>query len=251
MPMPPPPHEPDRKPVLGLRLTTMIQEEIVDQMLAWAEAGESRMVCTAQVPMVMAAQNDPEFRQMVNGADLVVPDATPLVWARRRQGLPWLDRVHGRELMLEVCRRASQRGTLVGLYGARQDVLGRVVSHLQARFPGLIIAYAGSAPRLALSVREHAELVADIRRSGVAILLLGLGCPAQERWMAASRSQLPAVMLGVGAAFEHHASPLLKSRRWLRRPGPVGPWVRTLQQHVHFLTLLARSRPRVAREMQL
>jgi N-acetylglucosaminyldiphosphoundecaprenol N-acetyl-beta-D-mannosaminyltransferase len=198
--------------------------------------------------MVMEAHDDPKFRDLVNGADLVVPDGMPLVWALRRQGLPWVDRIYGPDLMLEACFLASRRGILVGLYGSTPEVLRRLATNLQERYPGLIIAYAFSPPFRALTPEEDAEILEDLRRSGIGLLFVGLGCPRQETWMAQRRGQVPAVMLGVGAAFDFHAGTLPQAPGWMQRAGlewlfrfkqePRRLWKRYLKHNTRFLALL-------------
>ena len=51
-----------------------------------------------------------------------------------------------------------------------------------------------------------AQAIANaINEGGVQILFVGLGCPKQERWMAANTGSINAVMIGVGAAFDLYA----------------------------------------------
>jgi len=59
----------------------------------------------------------------------------------------------------------------------------------------------------------------DIRRSGCRILFVGLGCPKQERWMAAHRGVLPVIMLGVGAAFDFLSGQKPQAYPWMQRLG--------------------------------
>ena len=262
-PIPPPPG-PDpaarRVPVVTLQVSPLSLAEVARQVLAWAERGESRSVCAANVHMVMEAWDDPGFRDLVNAADLVAPDGVPLVWALRRQGEDAQERVYGPALMLETCRLAAQRGVPIGLYGSRETVLRQLRSRLYARFPALRIVYSHSPAFRPLTPEETAGIVDGIRQSGARILFVGLGCPKQERWMAAHRGQFPAVMLGVGAAFDFHAGTVPQAPGWMQRLGlewafrlaqePGRLWWRYLKHNPRFLILLwlqglrRRRRPR-------
>jgi len=91
-----------------------------------------------------------------------------------------------------------------------------------ARYPGLDIAYAYAPPFRPLTPDEDARFVADIEASGARILFVGLGCPKQERWMAAHADRLPLVQLGVGAAFAFHAGHVRQAPAWLQ--GRVLEW---------------------------
>ena len=238
-----------RMPVLTLQVSALDLAEAAEQVLAWAEARESRSVCVANVHMVMEAWDDPGFRELVNAADLVTPDGVPLVWALRLQGRDSQERVYGPALMLETCRLAAQRGMPVGLYGSREAVLQELRARLCARFPGLRIVYSHSPAFRPLTPEETDACLAAIRRSGARILFVGLGCPKQERWMAAHRGQLRTVMLGVGAAFDFHAGTLPQAPGWMQRLGlewafrlaqePGRLWWRYFKHNPRFLVLLA------------
>lgn len=262
MPAPPPPMASRRAPVLTLQVSTLSLAEAALEVLAWAERGESRSVCAANVHMVMEAWDDPGFREVVNAADLVTPDGVPLVWALRCQGRRAQERVYGPALMLETCRLAAQRGVPIGLYGSREAVLLPLRERLQARFPALRIVYSHSPAFRPLTPEESSDILDAIRRSGARILFVGLGCPKQERWMDAHRGRVPAVMLGVGAAFDFHAGTLPQAPGWMQRLGlewafrlaqePGRLWWRYLKHNPRFLALLAlqclrlrrRRRPR-------
>ena len=240
-----------RQRVISLELSTLSLPEAAEQVLVWALAGESRTVCAANVHMVMEAHDDPAFANAVNGADLVTPDGMPLVWALRLLGQPNTTRVYGPDLTLEVCRLASERGMPVGFYGAKPEVLQALTDRLVQRFPPLVIAYTLSPPFRALPSAEQAGILRDIQASGVRILFVGLGCPRQEKWMAEHRAELPAVLLGVGAAFDFHAGTLRQAPGWMQRCGlewlfrlamePRRLWKRYFLHNPRFLALLGRQ----------
>ncbi len=238
-----------RQRVISLDLSPLSLAEAAEQVVAWAQAGESRTVCAASVHMVMEAHDDPDFAAVVNAADLVTPDGMPVVWALRLLGQPDQTRVCGPDLTLEVCRLASERSLLVGFYGAQEIVLQTLTARLQQQFPGLAIAYACSPPFRPLDEAEQAATLQEIRASGARILFVGLGCPRQEHWMAQHRGLLPAVMLGVGAAFDFHAGAARRAPRWMQRSGlewafrfamePRRLWKRYLKHNPRYLVLLA------------
>jgi N-acetylglucosaminyldiphosphoundecaprenol N-acetyl-beta-D-mannosaminyltransferase len=201
--------------------------------------------------MVMEGHDLPAYQQVVNGADLVTPDGMPLVWALRRLGVPAQQRVYGPDLALAVAAAAADAGIPIGLYGGREDVLADLQASYRQRFPALRVVYAHSPPFRELSAAEDAAVVQEIRDSGARILFVGLGCPKQECWMAKHRGRVPAVMLGVGAAFDFHAGRVRQAPGWLQRAGlewlfrlfmePRRLWYRYLKHNPRFLWLLARQ----------
>ncbi|RMH32658.1 MAG: WecB/TagA/CpsF family glycosyltransferase, partial [Gammaproteobacteria bacterium] len=173
--------------ILGMRVDPTSFRGATELILAWAGGRESRYVCVANVHMVMEAYDNPSFREVVNGADLVTPDGMPLVWMLRRCGHETQTRVHGPELTLRVCREAAREGLPVGFYGGAPAVLESLTRTLRTRYPGLRVVYAYSPPFRALSAEEDDAVVQAINESGARVLFVGLGCPKQERWMAAHR----------------------------------------------------------------
>ncbi len=209
----------DHEFVVGMRVDTTSFDQVVSDVLDWAKDSQSRYVCVANVHMAMEAHDKPDFREVVNQADIVTPDGMPLVWMLRRLGHPSQKRVNGPELMIRLCEAAARDNIAVGLLGAKEEVLDELKVKLTARIPELNIAYAYSPPFRELTVDENQAIAEEIKGSGAKILFVGLGCPKQERWMASQRGKLPAVMLGVGAAFDIHAGRTQEAPRWMQRAG--------------------------------
>lgn len=241
----------DEYRISGMRVDATSYPAATRQILEWAERCESRYVCVANVHMVMEAYDDPAFRSIVNAADLVTPDGMPLVWMMRRMGAKVQTRVYGPELTLWVARAAAQAGLPVGLYGGTPQANERLAQNLQKRFPGLEIVYRFSPPFRALTCEEDAEIVEAIHASQARILLVGLGCPKQERWMAEHKGKVSAVMMGVGAAFDIHSGLKPQAPAWMQRVGmewffrlvtePKRLWKRYFYHNPRFILLVLRQ----------
>ncbi len=233
--------------VLGMRVDATSYDDACRDILSWASAGESRYVCISTVHMTMEAYDNPEYRQVVNGADLVTSDGMPMVWALRLLVRKEQTRVYGPDLTLHVLAEAARQGVPVGFYGGRPEVLERMQEEAHRRFPGVKIAYAESPPFRPLTDAEKAATVEAINTSGARILFVGLGCPKQERWMAAHKGQVMSVMLGVGAAFDFMAGTTRQAPRWVMKAGlewlfrlvtePRRLWKRYLKHNPRFVIL--------------
>lgn len=240
-----------RPSILGIQVDPAGYPEVTECIASWASAGESRYVCVANVHMVMEAHKDPVFREIVNAADLIVPDGMPLVWMLRRMGFSGQGRVAGPDLTLCLAREAERRNLPVGFYGSTRKTLERLVDHFSQRFPHLPVRYAFSPPFRPLTPEEDEGIIEDIQTSGVRLLFVGLGCPKQERWMAQHKGRVPAVMLGVGAAFDFHAGTLRRAPRWMQDSGlewlhrlcsePKRLWKRYLVNNTLFIGYAAKQ----------
>lgn len=208
-----------RRHVLGMRVDATSYADAAERVLAWAHEGGPHTVCVANVHMTMEAWDDPAFQAIVNASDLVTPDGMPLVWALRRLGVADATRVYGPTLTLHVCERAAREGVPVAFHGGSPEAIEALVPTLKARFAGLQVAYAVSPPFRPATPEEDAPTVDAILASGARVLFVGLGCPKQEKWMAAHRDRLPLVQLGVGAAFDFHAGRVRQAPPALQRLG--------------------------------
>jgi N-acetylglucosaminyldiphosphoundecaprenol N-acetyl-beta-D-mannosaminyltransferase len=204
--------------ILGMRVDATSYTHAAHAIVEMAETGGG-VTCVATVHMVMEACDDPDLQRIVNAAELVTSDGMPLVWTLRARGLREAKRVYGPDLVPWVCALAAGRGLPVGFYGGVPEVVARMAEQLVAAIPELRIALAMSPPFRELTPEEDEEVVDAIRASGTRILFVGLGCPKQERWMAAHRDRLACAQVGVGAAFDFLAGAKRQAPHLLRRAG--------------------------------
>lgn len=235
--------------ILGTRVDATSYADAVDRVLTWARNAESRYICVANAHQVMEGYDSPEFGRVLREADLIVPDGMSLVWLLRHLGIHGQRRVYGPDLMVAACAAAQSHGVPVGFYGGRPETLDRLLTAMRARFPGLSIAYAYAPPFRPLTPHEDQEVVERIDASGARILFVGIGCPKQERWMAAHRGRVRAVMAGVGAAFDFHAGVVRQAPAWVQQASlewsfrllmePRRLWRRYAKHNPRFAVLVA------------
>jgi len=234
-------------PLLGMWVDTTSYAAILELVIGWAYALESRYVCVANVHMLMEAFDSTEYKKILNSADLVTPDGVPLVWMLRLKGQKDQQRVYGPTLMLHLVQAAARDGIPVGFYGSKPEVLDALIKRMQARYKSLNVAFSFSPPFHAVSPEEDAAIVEQINYSGARILFVGLGCPKQENWMAEHRGKVNAVMLGVGAAFDFHSGVKPQAPVWMQKAGlewlfrlttePCRLWKRYLYHNPRFVVL--------------
>lgn len=205
--------------VIGSPVTALLLQEQVKIMLDWARNFSSRFVCVANVHTLMESHWDPNFRTILQEADLVTPDGMPLVWMIKCMGIKGQDRVAGLDLFLEACRQAAAQGISIYLLGSTQKVLDKMQARLKREFPMLKLAGVESPPFRPLTVDEDARLIERINNCNPGLIFVSLGCPKQERWMAAHKNQIQSVMVGVGAVFEVYARVRKHAPKWVRELG--------------------------------
>jgi N-acetylglucosaminyldiphosphoundecaprenol N-acetyl-beta-D-mannosaminyltransferase len=207
--------------VLGVRVDAVQLPEVCRRVEKWIEQRDAcHYVAVTGMHGIMEAQHDPEFKSILNAADLVVPDGMPLVWLSRFRGRPLRRRVYGPELMLEVCQQTASTSCSHFLVGGAPGVADRLATVLIDRFPGLVISGTCSPPFHPLTESQEQDLVATINRAAPDIVWFGFSTPKQEQWMHRYRDRLKAaVLLGVGAAFDIHTGNRRQAPRWMRENG--------------------------------
>ncbi len=205
--------------VLGVPIDAISWEQALERIRHWGEGYESRYVCITNVHSVVTAGQDPAFGEVVANADMATPDGAPVAWMMRKLGFPSQQRINGPDLMWKYCAVAAGRDESIFLYGSTDETLAILQQRVRAAFPALKIAGAISPPFRALTAAEDAADVERINGSGAGTVWVSLGCPKQEKWMAAHRGRICAVMIGVGAAFDYHAGTINRAPLWMQRNG--------------------------------
>jgi N-acetylglucosaminyldiphosphoundecaprenol N-acetyl-beta-D-mannosaminyltransferase len=233
--------------ILGVRVDATTYLDATRQVLDWARRARSRYVCCASVNNIMEAHDSAEFREVMNAADLVTSDGMPLVWVLRLLGIRNAARVYGPDLTRHVLRAAEAAGVPVAFYGGSETVLASLIRRVQADHPALHIVYAESPPFRSSTEEEDARTIDALASSGARVIFIGLSTPKQDRWMHAHRGKIPAVMLGVGAAFDFLAGSKPQAPKWMQSGGlewlfrlatePGRLWRRYLRHNPRFALL--------------
>ncbi len=207
--------------VLGVRVDALQIPGVVAQMEHWIEErGGGRYIAVTGMHGVVEAQHDSTFKNVLNAADLVVPDGMPLVWLGRLQGQSLPRRVYGPELMLAFCQASAPRGYRHFFFGGAPGVPEQLAEVLQERFPELQVVGTYSPPFRSLTPQEDEEIIQVIRNAAPDIVWVGLSTPKQEQWMYEHRERLSVpVLIGVGAAFDFHTGRVKQAPLWMREHG--------------------------------
>ena len=237
--------------ILGTRVDGTSYEDTANRILTQAASGDYGYACVANVHMIMEAFDSEDFRKILNKADIVTPDGMPIVLLLRILGLKGQKRVYGPSLMKHLCEASAQNNVSVGFYGSTPETLMNLVYNLSGCIPNLKVGYTYSPPFHQLSSEEDETIIKEINASKIKILFVGLGCPKQERWMAAHHARVRAVMIGVGAGFDFFAGTKKQAPKWMMQIGlewlfrlftePNRLWQRYLYNNPRFIFLAIRQ----------
>jgi N-acetylglucosaminyldiphosphoundecaprenol N-acetyl-beta-D-mannosaminyltransferase len=205
--------------ILGTWIDALAWDEAIERVVQWGALRTSRYVCICNVHSVVTATRDQAFQRALGDADMTTCDGAPIAWALRRLGFPGQERIAGPDLMWRYLRHAAPLGHRVYLYGSTEATLTRLRERLAREFPGIEVVGMRSPSFHTVAAADDDAEVADINRCGANVVFVGLGCPKQEKWMAAHRGNVNALMIGVGAAFDYHSGTLTRAPVWLQEHG--------------------------------
>lgn len=202
-------------PVLTVDITVGSFMEHVRAIADLGQAHTSSYVCCVNAHMTVEAR-DPVFGKVVREADLATADGMPVLKAMQLFNKVRQERVAGNDLMPALFHEAAHRGLGVYLFGSSDDVQQRIVDRAARELPGLRIVGRWSPPFRPLDQMDFEGDAARINASGAHIIMVSLGCPKQERWMAAMKGRVNGVMLGIGGAFLLYAGIDKRAPKWMR-----------------------------------
>jgi N-acetylglucosaminyldiphosphoundecaprenol N-acetyl-beta-D-mannosaminyltransferase len=207
----------DRVRILGLPVDAITYAEWLTLIGQWVQGESARHVCTVNPEFVMIARSDPNFYNILQRADLCVPDGVGLLWAARRQGTPLPERVTGSDGVPIIAEHAAKNGWRLFFLGAAPGVADEAADILRERHPGLQVVdvYSGSpAPE------EEDAIVQRINAAEADILFVAYGAPVQDKWIARNLPRLQVKMaMGVGGSFDFIAGKVPRAPQWMQRFG--------------------------------
>lgn len=252
--------------VLGVKFDLVTLEEaqlIIERLI---DSSQRHYLVTPNPEFVVDCQHDREFMEIINQADLSIPDGVGLVIAQRMSeftyshfllirffqlvihaiyllflttlhlpGSPVNSRLSGSDLFLGLCQLAAQKNYRVFLLGGREGIAERTASYLKSQLPGLNIVgtFSGDA-----NLSGDLLTLSAIGNQHIDLLFVAYGHPRQEKWIKRNIAKLNVgVAMGVGGAFDFYSGdlPLIKrAPAFLRLRGLEWLWRLCLEPRKRF-----------------
>jgi len=217
------PHRTARRPeqrvrVLGEAMDLVRPEEVMQEVQGWIAAGRQAVVANHNLHSLALMPRHPGLRRFFDGADLIQADSRPLLaWARllnpsaramhRSTYLDWRD---------HFWSLAHRQGWRVFYLGGAPGVASEAASRIRPRHPGVTLVTRDGYFDAAAGSPDNAEILASIHAFEPHILMVGMGMPRQELWIADHLDALPdCVVFNVGAAFDYVAGVQRAAPRWM------------------------------------
>lgn len=200
--------------ILGVRVQALTIDEVIGRLDGYLSSRQPHHLVTVNPEFLVQAQSRPEFRSVLNSAELSIADGVGLVWAAKLLGYRSPPRVAGVDL---VQRLAETRRYSMFLLGGAPGVAEEAAAVLTQRYPGVRIVgtYAGSpAPE------EQAGIVERVQAARPDVLLVAYGAPQQDLWIHRNLNALGVPLAaGIGGSFDFISGRVARAPEWMRRLG--------------------------------
>jgi N-acetylglucosaminyldiphosphoundecaprenol N-acetyl-beta-D-mannosaminyltransferase len=221
-----------RARIFGVELDEVASDaEARGRLIALLEGDRSAAVFTPNPEILLRAQRDPAYAEVLNAADLALPDGTGVAIVLSLRERRIVRRWPGVELGARLVRLAAERGDRVAFLGSAPEVAERALARWRAALPALDACVVAPGVTvgpdgLGITPEDEAATVEAIHSAEPRIVLVGLGAPKQERWIAAHLRTFPTVriQIGVGGAFDMWAGRFRRAPRPLHAVGLEWAW---------------------------
>lgn len=213
--------------ILGVKIDKISGNEAMQKIEGFLHSDKNHYIVTANSEIIVKAQKDREFFEIINSADLVLSDGSGPIFASKffssKEKLT--ERIAGIDLVYKIAQSLNDSVIKHRIFflGAKEGVAKLTAEKLKKLFPNLEIAgtFSGSpdekADRIAVSIINQAK---------PDILFVAYGAPKQEKWIARNLKNMPGVKLaiGVGGAFDIISGRIKRAPLWMRNIGIEWLW---------------------------
>jgi len=252
--------------ILGVRFDNLTRAEAAQRIAEMATAGPKGYVVKPYSEFMARAARDARFREILNRAALCLPDGVGIVWAAHYLSLPGgrlrallqfplshlsmvirpralrgpvREPMHGVDLTWEMLEALEKGGASVYLLGGTTGELAGTRREVERRLPGLRVAGARHG-YFRTKGEESERVIADINAANPQALLVAIGSPRQEEWIAANIGRLEVnVAVAEGGSFSFISGGTRRAPHWMRRSG------------LEWLFRLLRQPQRIRRQLAL
>jgi N-acetylglucosaminyldiphosphoundecaprenol N-acetyl-beta-D-mannosaminyltransferase len=224
-----------RTDVLGVGFDDLTMDEAVARAETYMDSRQAAYVVTPNPEIVWECRKDPGLKDIVSGAALVLPDGIGVIYGAEILKRPLKGKLPGYDFAETLMSRMAAKEKSVFLFGSKPGVAELAAKNLAAKYPGLVIA--GTADGY---FKDDGPIIDAINASEPDFLIVGLGAPKQERWMASNRHKLSVgLMAGLGGALDGYAGTFQRA--------PLG-WQKA---NLEWLYRLIKEPKRIKRQIRL
>ena len=180
----------------GVNFTPGSLEEVSSHIMRRIADGLQTAVFTPNSEIVQKCIDEPDLYNVINSAEVIIPDGIGVVKAAKILKLPIKERLPGIELGEHIISIADEN-LPVFFMGGKPGIADEAAAKLKEKYPALTVCGTHDG-YFKKEGEENDAVIDEINRSGAKILFVCLGAPAQEKWIYENRDKLSGVQLLMG-----------------------------------------------------
>ena len=197
--------------VMGVLFDNVTMDEALKKAKEILNGDKACYVVTPNSEIVYEAMKSEEMRDLLNNADLVLPDGAGVVLGSKILKTPLKEKVAGVDFADRVLALLAETGGSVYLLGSKPGVAEQAALKMTAKHPGLTIA--GMADGY---FKDEAPVIEKINEAKPDVLFVCLGAPKQEKFMALHQDELQVkLMAGLGGSLDAFAGTVKRAPKWM------------------------------------
>lgn len=186
-----------RAKLLGYEIDTFSFEDAINEGAKLLDEEKVSQVVTINPEMFDCAKIDKEFAHILNTAEMVIPDGVGVKIGLKILGHN-VQRIAGIDFAKKMILLSAKTSMPVALIGAKPEIIEKAKKNLEKEIEGLNIVYTQDG-----YFQDDNEILDKLKESGARLILVALGSPKQEKFIAKAKEILPyGLMVGVGGSFD-------------------------------------------------
>ncbi|WP_242293000.1 WecB/TagA/CpsF family glycosyltransferase [Bacillus cereus group sp. BfR-BA-01441] len=174
--------------ILGVPFDNITSKKALEKLLEFLKTDKNHLLITPNPEIVMEAQNDKELMKILNEADLVVPDGIGVVLASKLEKNSIKERVPGCDLMFALFNTMKDSNKTVYILGGAPGVAEKAKLNMERKYENIKIIGTHHGY---FAEHEEEKIIREIQQLKPDLLMVGLGCPRQEKWIYTNKNRLP------------------------------------------------------------
>jgi len=214
--------------ILGVKISEVSLVEARDKVREFLNSNSQYKIFTPNPEMLVKADKDEYFRQVLNSGDLNICDGNGIVLASRLSSRATteepLKTIHGSDFALDICKIAEEEGKSIYLLGSGSTkVVKKTAKELKKRFKNLKIVGFDPGPKITednnqIKIENNNGTLQIINQKKPDILFVAFSFSKQEKWISENLSKLPSIKIamGVGGTFDFLSGKIKRAPKIVR-----------------------------------
>ena len=210
-----------RQKFMNTEIDNLTMQEALETIDALIQENKNAYVVTPNVDHIVQLETNKELQDVYANASLILTDGKPLLWIAKWYGTPIKEKISGSDLFPLLCDMAAKKGYSMFFLGAAEGVAAKAADNLMNKYKGLQVIGTYSPPYgFENDSSEMNKIDAMIKKARPDILIVGLGCPKQEKFIYNNYKKLGVpISLGLDASFDFEAGNIKRAPKWMANHG--------------------------------